>query len=1263
MKILFSPAPTSIAKPMRSHSYFLYLGMTIELLLGGLMSQTAQAQLPNAPLPGMPTAPMPGMPVPGTPPMLSPPPAPAPEKAVDKTPAPTLELAPGKTLERALDKTPGMTTPATGGLQILSPVAETILDVPAATAIIQYPLGATLVLSINGTQVDIANIGRTETDSENKLITQTWYGLPLAEGTNRLTVTTLINGQVTATATREIQVRGDVKTLKVESLETRLPADGKSQATVRGELLDAQGNRANREAIITLITNGGEFVGVDEDPNQPGFQVRAKAGQFTAQLKSGLTGQTVSIRAISGTLNAYNQLSFETNLRPSIATGFVDIRLGQRGTDFYQSLRNYLPTDEDYGTRLGVKGAAFATGKVGEWLFTGAFNSDRPLNRTCDGGNRLFRTIQECEQQYPTYGDNSQSTIVAPSTDQLYVRFERNSPTPRAGVDYAMWGDYNTEEFASKSQEFTAMTRQLHGLKLNYNVGNLQLTGLFANNLQGFQRDTIAPDGTSGYYFLSQRLLVEGSENVFVELEELNRPGTVLSRQQLQRGPDYEIDYGRGTLLFRSPVLRTDIGPGGETLVRRVVTTYQYETPGQSDNYMYGGRARYHLSRRQNQESWLAGTYLRENHGSRDFELYGLDGQMALGTKGAVIGEYAHSSNLSELLGVVDGSAYRVELTGQPWNGLEGRAFYRKTGEGFANNATTSFVPGQTRYGVQANLKLGKQTQLRAQYDHEANTGIAPRPLNTTFDLFAPRQEALPGTKQDNALTTVSLGLQQQIGASALTVDWLHRDRTDRITDRNSSNSDQLRSRLTVPIAKNLSFLAQNETTLSVENDAFYPDRTLLGLNWNVVPGINLQLAQQFFTKGNNSGNSITSLNLSGDYNLWSEAKISGRYTLFTNPDGWKGNGALGLKQGIKISPGLRADIAYEHLFGDSLGLTPAGTQFLQPFAPGQSGASLGVQGGDSYSFGLEYNDSPSFQAMARYEHRSSTAGSNTVISANAKGKLSPAITALLRYQQASSANQTIQGLGTTSHLKMGLAYRNPKNDRFNGLIRYEYRKNPSILPSSILYSSGTGSSEHLFALEGIYSPNWQWEFYGKAAMRSGRTYLADDLVGTNTVGLIQARAVYRFHQNWDLTGEARWIGQSTTGYSEWGAVLEAGYYLNPNLRLYAGYTLGRVGDRDFDSGRGSSGPYLGIAVKVNELFHGFGLQKAPARTAPVTQQIVPVVPPEAPPEAPPVQTLPIQTSNPMILSPSDPLSPPIPTPPPQQRKNPKVLPQLGFKF
>ncbi|BAU07586.1 hypothetical protein FIS3754_35160 [Fischerella sp. NIES-3754] len=1079
-------------------------------------------------------------------------------------------------------------------IKILTP--DTVVDIPATTVILQFPLDTEVELRVNGDLVDPSLVGRTETDANTNLVTQTWYGVSLKEGTN--TITGQVVGSSESPVSVQVVVRGAPTQLKLETVETRIPADGRSIATIKGELRDENGNRSNRDTVVTLVSTAGEFVGTDFKPDQPGFQVEAKKGQFTASVKSSLNAQTVRIRAIANDLEAYTQLQFETALRPSLVTGIVNVRLGARGTDYYGSFRDFLPPKKDNSTQLDVRSSVFATGTIGEWLFTGAYNSSRNLNEDCNCDNRLFRSFQFNDQNYPVYGDSSKTEVLTPSIDSVYARFERSPKTTGADPDYFMWGDYTTQEFARSSQQFTSVTRQLHGFKGNYSLGNLQLTAFYGNNIEAFQRDIIAPDGTSGYYFLSRRLLVPGSENIAIELEELNRSGTVLERKQLNRGHDYEIDYDRGTILFREPIQRTDLGEDGQVLVRRIVVTYQYKGSG-SDSNIYAGRLQYNFDRTLNKESWIGTTYFQQDQGMHDFELYGADAQIALGSRGKLIAEYAHSTNSSDISGKVSGSAYRIEAEGEIFPGLRGRTYYRSTDAGFANDATISFVPGQTRYGAQLIGKISPTTNLRFQYDHEDNFGTAPQPLDTFEELFAPRTQAVPGSKVDNSLTTITAGIQQRFGRATLDVDWVHRDREDRLCLETlqcnvSTNSDQLRSQLKIPITKTLTFQAINELTLSSETDPVYPDRTAFGLNWAVVPGINVSLAQQFFTRGQYDDNSITSFSVNGQHKLGRDTTITGRYTILGGANELTTQGAIGLNNRWTIAPGLKLNLAYEHVFGNFFGRTAAGQQFPQPFAVGQSGYSLGFGSGDSYSIGLEYTDNPKFQASARFEHRSSDRGSNTVITAGATGKISPALTALVRYQQANSANQKLTGLGDTANLKVGLAYRDPQNDKFNALLRYEYRKNPAVIPDTVLLGSGTGSEDHTFAVEAIYAPNWQWEFYGKYALRKSTSYLAEDLVGTSTVNLGQLRATYRPGYSWDVVGEARVISQSN--YTETGFVVEAGYYLTPNLRLSAGYVFGKVDDRDFSGTRSAGGPYLGLTVKLNELFDGFGLQKLPPR-------------------------------------------------------------------
>ncbi len=1038
-----------------------------------------------------------------------------------------------------------------------------------------------------------------------------------------------------------------VKLILLPLGSSQAPADGRSTITLEGQILDAAGAFVPGDATVTLSTSAGQFVGVDQERDRPGFQVRARDGKFTVKLQTTLQAQKVKVRAavdlaspatgvqitgpgtqglqqnqplppvsvnntgISTTqndvlqppsprpfgtppayLDAYTQVEFTTNLRSPIVSGVVNIRLGSAGTDYYGSFTDFLDPNNT-GTRLDVKTAVFATGRLGSWLLTGALNNSRSLNETCDGSTRLFRDTQFCDQVYPVYGDSSTSDFLTPSIDSVYFKLERTSPTPGAGSDFAMWGDYSTPELATSSQFYTATNRQLHGFKGNYNFGNLQATAFYGNNLQGFQRDTIAPNGTSGTYFLSRRLVVGGSENVFLESEELGRPGTVLERKPLNRGSDYEIDYDRGSILFRQPVQQTDFDLFGRSTVRRIVVTYQFEGSGTGQTKLYAGRLQYNFSHILGEESWAGASYLDEDQGARTFKLYGIDALVPLGKGGRLIAEWARSQNDSVAFGsTVTGNAYRIEANGSFLKNTAARLYYRSVEERFSNDATFSFTPGQTRYGGELAARVTPTTSIQLQYDHEVNFGTAAFAQFGATDIFNPSTETTPGFLVNNSLTTFRAGVSQRLGAANLGVDWVSRTRRDRINPGTlGQDSDQIVSRFDLPLTKTLAFRAQNEINLG-NSDPIYPDRTTLALDWTAMPGITLRLAQQFLANSQYKSNSITSLDTLADYKLSEDTTLTGRYSILNGVNGFTSQGAVGLNHRIVLSPGLRVNLGYERIFGDIYAYTAAGQQFAQPYAVGQSAASVGVSSGDSFSVGVEYTDSPNFKASARFEQRVASTADNTVISAAATGKISPSLTALVRYQQSNFANQTIDGLSDTINAKLGLAYRDPGNDKLNVLLRYEYRQNPSTTPTTLLVgSSGTGSEVHLFALETIYAPNWRWELYGKYALRSTKSYLAQDLVGTNSISLGQLRATYRLGYRWDVTGDFRWIGQSAAGFDEIGTALELGYYLTPNLRVGAGYSFGRANDRDI-GGRDRGGFFLGIQLKLNELFDGFGLQK-----------------------------------------------------------------------
>ncbi|WP_194050919.1 TonB-dependent receptor [Nodosilinea sp. LEGE 06152] len=1101
----------------------------------------------------------------------------------------TTEVVPGNTLELTLPR-PAVTVPAAKPA-IASPTwADPEAAIAAATVQPQGQLPAVLEAEPGGA-VPLAN------RRENAELFDFRFGgdqLPLNPPSTQPLTPVGPGAEAMYTLT-----------LAPES-ETQIPANGRSTLTLVGAVTTDEGNPLADDVVVTLTSTAGEFVGADYDADRGGFQVLARLGQFEAQLRSPLDARPATVQAFVSaqtlrdidpslardypTLEATTQVSFYTDLRPTIISGVVDFRVGRGGTNFLGSFRDFLNPDSlSDDVEVSFTTGLFATGAVGDWLFTGAYNNTRGLNDRCDGSS-LYRDVQACDQTYPVYGDSSTTDFLTPSIDSLYLRFQRDSLVPDAEPDYFMWGDYGTQEFAGESQQFTATVRELHGFKGNYTFGNgLQLTAMYADNVRPFQRDTIAPDGTSGYYFLSRRLVLRGSENVFIEAEEFNRPGTVLERTPLYRGVDYTIDYDRGTLLFNQPVRAVDLNPLGVTLVRRIVVTYQVEDASARGN-LYAGRLQY---RPNGDDGGVVGaTLLSEDQGAQDFTLYGFDVLWPLGDLGQVTGEFARSTFNAGATNN-QGNAYRIELSGTPFEGVTGQAFYRSTDSGFNNTATSTFRPGQTRWGGQVLAQVGPQTQIRALVDQERNLGTATAIQTSAAGLLRPGQTAIQGGQIDNTLTELRAGIVQQFGSATLGIDFVNRNRDDRIANT-SANANQLVSRLNLPLTETLSALAQSELNLGT-TDPLYPTRNTVGLEWAVQPGVSLRLAQQFLS-GGNGPSSITSLDTLVDYELDDNTTLTNRYSLLGGYNGITGQGAIGLNHRLVLAPGLRATFGFERIFGDGFNLTGAGQQFAQPFAVGQGGSSsLGLLASTVYSVGLEYTDNPDWQASGRFEYRDSPGSSNIVLGAAAAGKITDSLTGLARFDLANFANQTItDALGNSSSLRLGLAYRNPVSDQFNGLLSYEYRRNPGSTPDSILQGTSSEAQDHTLSLEGIYAPSYRWEFYGKYGLRYSTANLAEDFGFSNSIHLAQARATYRFAYRWDVGAEVRWLGQPAVGYNETGFALEAGYYLTPDVRLGLGYSFGGANDGSFVGGggyRSASGPYFGITAKVNQLFNGFGVQ------------------------------------------------------------------------
>ncbi|HEY0798390.1 MAG TPA: hypothetical protein VGD50_04525, partial [Candidatus Baltobacteraceae bacterium] len=369
--------------------------------------------------------------------------------------------------------------------------------------------------------------------------------------------------------------------LLLDRVEGSAVADGESLVQISGRILDADGKPVNGSVDVTLRSSMGAFIGTD-DSDAPGFHVTSTDGMFQAALQAPTHSGTALVFADAGKLHAQTKVIFTTSLRHGISAGVIDFHLGASNTDYHAPFEQFLSDDSSPWT---LQTTAFFQGPVGtasgsQAQLTAAFDNQNAINGDCSGITPIYGSTNQqtaCTPRYGIYGDASTATSLANSSDNAYVRLEKNA-------DFVEWGDYDTSEFSSQGQTYGATSRQLHGAKGSYSLGRLSVTGLYATNVQAFQRDIIAPDGTSGNYYLSRQLILPGSEAVQLELEPLNRPGTVVGETALTAGVDYELNPETGSLLFTQPIAQTQTDPvTGMVLVQHIVVTYQYDGGSSSD--------------------------------------------------------------------------------------------------------------------------------------------------------------------------------------------------------------------------------------------------------------------------------------------------------------------------------------------------------------------------------------------------------------------------------------------------------------------------------------------------------------------------------------------------------------------------------------------------------------------------------------------------------------------------------------------------------
>ncbi|HED40314.1 MAG TPA: DUF11 domain-containing protein, partial [Chromatiales bacterium] len=203
--------------------------------------------------------------------------------------------------------------------------------------------------------------------------------------------------------------------------------------------------------------------------------------------------------------------------------------------------------------------AFYLKGKIkGKYLITAALDTGQGEVNSLfsdlddDGSRTLLRNLDP-DYYYPVYGDNSTVVYDTQSQGKFYLAVDSETI-------HSVVGNYKLD---LSDNELAAYRRTLYGGLFEYQSLSRTAFGqhdtvvrLFsAQTRQSNVRDELRATGGSLYY-LSQRNIIEGSEQVFIVIKDKNT-GLTLSRQLQQQNIDYSIKYLGGRLLFTRPVAST----------------------------------------------------------------------------------------------------------------------------------------------------------------------------------------------------------------------------------------------------------------------------------------------------------------------------------------------------------------------------------------------------------------------------------------------------------------------------------------------------------------------------------------------------------------------------------------------------------------------------------------------------------------------------------------------------------------------------------